>query len=40
VLLAEGLAGRLLRGKEALITARSDQLFSPLREHVEAAARA
>jgi hypothetical protein len=40
VLLAEGLAGRLLQGKEAQITARSDQLFCPLRDHVEAAARA
>jgi len=40
VLQAEGLAGRLLQGKEAQIAARSDQLFSRLREHVEATARA
>jgi carbon monoxide dehydrogenase subunit G len=37
---AEGMAGRLLQGNEARVAARSDQLFSSLREHVEAAARA
>jgi hypothetical protein len=40
LLQAEGLAGRLLQGKEAQVAARTDQLFSRLREHVEAAARA
>jgi len=37
---AEGLAGRLLQRTEARVAARSDQLFSSLREHAEAAARA
>lgn len=37
---AEGMAGRLLQGNEARVAARSDQLFSNLREHVESAARA
>jgi carbon monoxide dehydrogenase subunit G len=37
---AEGLAGRLLQGNQARVAARADQMFSHLREQIEAAARA